>query len=334
MPYSSWWYSSGRRAFWESEMVFSRKNILFTAAFLFFLLFPFLFRKPFAQHMMILIFLYALMGMAWNILGGYTGQVSLGHAVFFGIGAYTSTCLLMWSGISPWMGMILGIVFAVAVSQIIGYPCFRLKGHYFAIATICVGEIIHLVFLNWEKVGGAIGLFLPILPDSFVNFEFHKSKVPYYYIILGFLLVIIGVTVWMEKNRLGFYLRAVKEDQDAARSLGIDATRYKMISMAISASFTAAAGTFYAQYILFIDPGSVMPLLLSIQMCLIAVLGGTGTLLGPIIGAFILIPLSEFSRAYLGGKGQGIDLIIYGGLIMIISAYKPSGLMGLFQKKE
>jgi len=315
-------------------MVFSRKNILFTAAFLFFLLFPFLFRKPFAQHMMILIFLYALMGMAWNILGGYTGQVSLGHAVFFGIGAYTSTCLLMWSGISPWMGMILGIVFAVAVSQIIGYPCFRLKGHYFAIATICVGEIIHLVFLNWEKVGGAIGLFLPILPDSFVNFEFHKSKVPYYYIILGFLLVIIGVTVWMEKNRLGFYLRAVKEDQDAARSLGIDATRYKMISMAISASFTAAAGTFYAQYILFIDPGSVMPLLLSIQMCLIAVLGGTGTLLGPIIGAFILIPLSEFSRAYLGGKGQGIDLIIYGGLIMIISAYKPSGLMGLFQKKE
>lgn len=230
--------------------------------------------------------------------------------------------------------MIPGVILAVAVSLVVGYPCFRLKGHYFAIATICVGEIVHLLFLNWPRVGGAVGLYLPILPDSIINFEFHKSKIPYYYIILFFLLSSVGVTVWISRSRIGFYLRAIKEDQDAARSIGIRATRYKMIAMAISAAFTAIGGTFYAQYILFIDPTSVLLLMISIQMCLICVLGGTGTVLGPLIGAFILIPLSELTRFYMGGKGQGIDLMIYGGLIMVISACQPAGLMGLFGKRE
>jgi branched-chain amino acid transport system permease protein len=312
-----------------------QKNIIAIAlVILFFIAFPWIFEKSFAHHLMILIFLYAFMGTAWNILGGYTGQVSLGHSVYFGIGAYTSTCLLIWYGLSPWLGMIPGIILAVIVSLIVGYPCFRLKGHYFAIATICVGEIIHLLFLNWPLIGGAVGLYLPILPSSFINFEFHKSKLPYYYIILFLLLLAIGTTGWISRNRLGFYLRAIKEDQDAARSIGISATRYKMIAMGLSAAFTAIAGTFYAQYILYIDPTSVLLLQLSIQMCVIAVLGGTGTILGPLIGAAILIPLSEFTRFYMGGQGQGIDLMIYGGLIMVISAYKPAGLMGLFQKKE
>jgi len=315
-------------------MGFLRYKYYFIGALVvFFLVFPVIFQKSFTQHMMILIFMYALLAMAWNILGGYTGQVSLGHSVFFGIGAYTSTVLFMWYGISPWIGMIAGIIAAVAVSLVVGYPCFRLKGHYFAIATICVGEIIHLIFLNWQAVGGAIGLFLPIVDDSFIQFQF-KSKVPYYYIIFFMLLLSVVTTIWIERSRLGFYLRGVKEDQDAARSIGIRATRYKMIAMALSAAFTAMAGTFYAQYILFIDPGSVLFMMLSIQMCLMAVLGGTGTVWGPLIGAFILIPLSEVSRAHLGGAGQGLDLMVYGGLIMIMSAYKPSGLISLFQKKE
>lgn len=315
-------------------MGLQKKNLAIALVVLFFIAFPWIFERTFAHHLMILIFLYALMGTAWNILGGYTGQVSLGHSVYFGIGAYTSTCLLIWYGLSPWLGMIPGIILAVIVSLIVGYPCFRLKGHYFAIATICVGEIIHLLFLNWPLIGGAVGLYLPILPSSIINFEFHKSKIPYYYIILFFLLLAIGTTVWIARSRLGFYLRAIKEDQDAARSIGIPATRYKMMAMGLSAAFTAIAGTFYAQYILYIDPTSVLLMQLSIQMCIIAVLGGTGTILGPVIGAAILVPLSEFTRFYLGGQGQGIDLIIYGGLIMVISAYKPAGLMGLFHKKE
>ena len=307
------------------------KYIIGGAALLFAVLFPVVFNSPVALHLMILIYLYALMGMGWNILGGLTGQVSLGHAVYFGIGAYVSSFLVVTFGLSPWLGMIPGVVASVMISLIIGYPCFRLGGHYFAIATICVGEIIHIIFLNWNKVGGAIGILLPIKDTSFVNFQFNTTKVPYYYIILTFLIIVIFLTAWIRRSRLGFYFRSIREDQDAARSIGVNAAFYKMVAMGISAAITSVAGTFYAQYLLFIDPSSVFVLILSVQMCLIAVLGGTSSLWGPIIGAFILIPLSEYSREFLGGSGQGIDLMVYGVLIMVIAAYQPRGLIGLLQ---
>ncbi len=297
-------------------------------------LFPAVFNSPGALHLMILIYLYALLGMGWNILGGLTGQVSLGHAVYFGIGAYVTSMLLVTFGISPWLGMIPGVAVSVIISLIVGYPCFRLDKHYFVIATLCVGEIIHIIFLNWEAVGGAIGIWLPIMDTSFSNFQFHKTKVPYYYIILSFLLIVIFLTAWIQRSRLGFYFRAIREDQDAARSLGINAAFYKMVAMGISAAITSIAGTFYAQYLLFIDPPSVFALILSVQMCLLAVLGGKSSLWGPIIGAFILIPLSEYSREFLGGSGQGIDLMVYGALIMAIAAFQPRGLIGLLQPRK
>lgn len=296
------------------------------------LAFPLVFKKPFPQRMMILIFMYALLGEAWNILGGYAGQVSLGHAVFFGLGAYTSTTLLMKLGLTPWLGMVAGIFVAVVVSIIVGYPCFRLKGHYFAIATIALGEIVAITFLNWKFVGGAIGLFLPLLDESLLNFEFHSSKAPYYYIILSMLVVTVFVAYKIEKSRLGFYFRAIKNDPDAARSLGIDLTKYKLIAMIISAALTAMAGTFYAQYLLFIDPPTVLPLMLSIQVCLIAVLGGTGTIAGPIIGSLILIPMAEYTRVYLAGKVSGLHLFLYGLLIIVFAVFQPAGLMGLVQR--
>jgi len=296
------------------------------------LAFPLVFKKPFPQRMMILIFMYALLGEAWNILGGYAGQVSLGHAVFFGIGAYTSTVLLMKLDLTPWLGMIAGIFIAVVVSIIIGYPCFRLGGHYFVIATIALGEIVAIVFLNWKFVGGAIGLFLPLLDESLLNFEFHSSKAPYYYIILAMLVVTVFIAYWIEKSKLGFCFRAIKNDPDAARSLGIDLTKYKLMAMIISAALTAMAGTFYAQYVLFIDPHTVMPLMLSVQMCLIPVLGGTGTIAGPIIGSAILIPMAEYTRVQLAGKVSGLHLLIYGFLIMVIAVFQPAGLMGLVQR--
>ena len=296
------------------------------------LAFPLVFKKPFPQRMMILIFMYALLGEAWNILGGYAGQVSLGHAVFFGLGAYTSTVLLIKLGLTPWLGMIAGIFIAVVVSIIIGYPSFRLAGHYFVIATIALGEIVAIAFLNWKFVGGAIGLFLPLLDESLLNFEFHSSKAPYYYIILAMLVVTVFIAYWIEKSKLGFYFRAIKNDPDAARSLGIDLTKYKLIAMIISAALTAMAGTFYAQYVLFIDPHSVLPLMLSVQMCLIPVLGGTGTIAGPIIGSAILIPMAEYTRVQLAGKVSGLHLLIYGFLIMVIAVFQPAGLMGLVRR--
>jgi len=296
------------------------------------LTFPFIFKKPFPQRMMILIFMYALLGEAWNILGGYAGQVSLGHAIFFGLGAYTSSFMLIRWGITPWLGMVAGILSAVVISIIIGYPCFRLAGHYFAIATIAAGEIVAITFLNWKLMGGAIGLFLPLLDESLLNFEFHSSKAPYYYIILAMLVVTVFIAYRIERSRLGFYFRAIKNDPDAARSLGIDLTKYKLIAMIISAALTAVAGTFYAQYLLFIDPHTVLPLMLSIQMCLIPVLGGTGTIAGPIIGSCILIPMAEYTRVYLAGKVSGLHLFLYGLLIIVFAVFQPAGLMGLVQR--
>jgi branched-chain amino acid transport system permease protein len=295
------------------------------------LAFPLVFKKPFPQRMMILIFMYALLAEAWNILGGYAGQVSLGHAVFFGLGAYTSSFMLIQWGSTPWLGMAVGILVAVVVSIIIGYPCFRLGGHYFVIATIAAGEIVAIIFLNWKLMGGAIGLFLPLQDDSLLHFQF-SSKAPYYYIILAMLVVTVFITYKIERSRLGFYFRAIKNDPDAARSLGVDLTKYKLMAMIISAALTAMAGTFYAQYVLFIDPHTVLPLMLSVQMCLIPVLGGTGTITGPIIGSAILIPMAEYTRVQLAGKVSGLHLLIYGFLIMVIAVFQPAGLMGLVQR--
>jgi len=304
---------------------------------IFLLIYPFIFTLPFPQHIMIMIFLYASMGLAWNMIGGYAGQIALGNAVFFGIGAYTSSLMLMKLGVSPWVGMLVGGIISVIISFGIGYPCFKLAGHYFAIATIAIGEIAQHWFLNWDWAGSAVGLKLPILPESFIYFEFHKSKLPYYYIAFGIFLLTISCTYWMDRSKLGCYFRAIKGDQEAARSLGIDVARYKFYALAMSAFFTSICGSFYAQYVLFIDPDSVFPLMLSIIVCLIATLGGVGTVWGPVIGAFFLIPVSEFTRIYFGGGGKGTDLIIYGFLIVLISIYQPFGVIGLsklFKKRE
>ena len=297
------------------------------------LAFPAVFTLPFPRHVMIMIFLYGALAVAWNILAGYCGQISLGHAVFFGIGAYTSTLLVAKGQLTPWLGMAAGAALAVLVSQLIGYPVFRLRGHYFAIATIAVGEIVQTLVINWDWAGGARGLFVPIKrPDSVVNFQFHQSKAVYYYIALGLLLLTLAVTRWLERSRHGYYFRAIREDQDAAASLGVHVAREKHRAIAVSAALTALGGTFYAQYVFFIDPESVLPLSLSILICLIAVLGGVGTLWGPVLGAAVLVPLSEGTRVWLGGSGKALDLLIYGGLIMIIATVQPAGLMGLARR--
>jgi len=295
--------------------------------------FPLVFTKPYPRHVMIMIFLYAMLAQAWNVLAGYCGQISLGHAVFFGAGAYTSTVLVTRFGLTPWAGMLAGALLAVLLSQAIGYPVFRLRGHYFAIATIAVGEIVQTLVISWDWVGGARGLFVPIVrPDSFRSFQFHQSKQTYYYIALGLLLLALAITRRMEGSRTGYYFRAIREDQDAAASLGIPVARYKQRAMALSAGLTALGGTFYAQYILFIDPESVLPLSLSILICLVAVLGGVGTLWGPLIGAAILIPLGEWTRVALGGTGKAIDLLVYGALIMFVSVIQPGGIMALAER--
>jgi branched-chain amino acid transport system permease protein len=299
------------------------------------LVFPAVFTLPFPRHIMIMIFLYGTLATAWNIIAGYCGQISLGQAVFFGVGAYTSSLLFRETGLTPWAGMLAGVVVAVVVSQIVGYPVFRLRGHYFAIATIAVGEIVQALIVNWDAIGGARGVFVPIRrPDSLLNFQFHQSKAFYYYIALGLLGVALGATRLVERSRRGYYFRAVREDQDAAAALGVNVAREKLRALAISAALTAMGGTFYAQYILFIDPESVFPLSLSILICLVAVLGGVGTLWGPVLGAAVLVPLQEGTRVMLGGTGKALDLLIYGALIVAISVFQPGGLMAVFSRSR
>jgi branched-chain amino acid transport system permease protein len=297
------------------------------------LAFPAVFTLPFPRHIMIMIFLYGALATAWNIIAGYCGQIALGQAVFFGIGAYTSSLLFKLLGLTPWAGMIAGAAVAVIVSQVIGYPVFRLRGHYFAIATIAVGEIMQALIINWDAIGGARGVFIPIRrPDSLWNFQFHQSKAYYYYIALGLLLAALGVSRWVRGARLGYYFRAIREDQDAAAALGVNVAREKLRAFALSAALTAMGGTFYAQYLLFIDPENVFPLSLSILICLVAVLGGVGTLWGPVLGAAVLVPLQEGTRVMLGGTGKAVDLLIYGALIIVISVAQPGGLMAFFMR--
>jgi branched-chain amino acid transport system permease protein len=272
----------------------------------------------------------AQMGVAWNIIGGYAGQISLGQAAFYGIGAYTSTLLFAKWGINPWFGMLLGGFAAAAVSWVVGLSCFRLNGHYFSMATIAVAEIVQVIFTNWDFAGSAVGLTIPMDQQGWKAFVF-DSKVPYYYIALGLLLVTLLVNYLIEKSYLGYYFRAIKDEPDAAKSLGVHLSTYKQIAFAISSFFTALGGSFYAQKELYIDPGSVLQTGLSIKMALVPILGGVGTLFGPVVGAGALTFIEEGTRAWFGGSGRGIDLIIYASLIVAISVYYPAGALGWFK---
>ncbi len=223
--------------------------------------------------------------------------------------------------------MIIAMVIVGTFSVLIGIPCFRLKGHYFAIATIAVGEIVKIIFINWKEAGGAVGLYLPILDVSLKNFQF-ISKEPYYYIILVMLIIATLITVWLKNSRNGYYFRAIKDDPEASKALGIDLVRTKLLAMGLSGVICAMVGSFYVNYVLFIDPESSFLFMNSVKIALIAVMGGMGTVFGPIVGSVIIILLSESSRIYFGGLGAGIDLIIYGLLIMVIAIYQPGGIVG------
>lgn len=308
--------------------------VIAALALVFAVVFPFVFTRPTWQNTAILMLMTAELGVAWNLLGGYAGQVSLGHAAFFGAGAYVSSLLSIHLGISPWLGMLAGGAAAALLSVFIGFPCFRLKGHYFAMATIAVGEIVQAVVNGSDSVGGAVGLYLPLEETGFAGFVFNKSKLPYHYIALGLLLVALLVSWLVHRSHVGYYLRAIKDEPDAARSVGVSLRRYKLYAIAISSFLTAMGGTLYAQKELFIDPGSTLSTSLSIKIALAAILGGVGTLAGPVVGAVLLTGIEEASRIVFGGTGQGTDLVVYGLLIVIIAVYQPSGIVGLLGRSS
>lgn len=306
---------------------------LAAVAFLFFPLFP---HSSFAMSTMIQFFIFSLYGMGWNTIGGYGGQVDLGDAQFVGIGAYTTVVLLLLWDVPFWFSMPIGMGIAILWSFAIGYPLFRLKGHYFAIATIAASLVLQNIFEVWNFVGASMGL--EISPVKYVSPDWlrliFKEDIYYYYVILAFFLLGVLYINWFRKSRLGFQLRCIKDNEDVARSLGINVRWAKIKTYAIAAAFISMVGSFHACYLKSIDPENTMSLNLSILIALMAMLGGAGSLWGPILGAAVLIPLKSYLEVWLGARAGlvGMDLVIYAIIIMLISAVEPGGLWGIVEK--
>jgi len=282
----------------------------------------------------VLFFMY--LTTAWNFVGGFAGVLPLGHAAFIAIGAYVSTILFMQYHISPWIGMFAGGIFSAIIGVIIGLPTFKLRGAYFALATMAFAGGIKVLIENIDtigpiSIGGPRGILINYTGDSLVNFQW-VSKVPYYYIILTMVIILVLITVFMMKSKIGYYLTAGGEDPEAAASLGINVAKYKLIAMALSAFFTAIAGSFYAQWIFYISPQSVGNMNLSFEIAFIAIIGGRGTIIGPILGALLLKPLEEFTRTYIGSALPGAHLFILGLVLVLVMIYQPRGIQEIVLK--
>jgi branched-chain amino acid transport system permease protein len=294
---------------------------------------PLFIRSPAFLQFMILILWYAYLTTSWNLVGGFAGVLPLGHATFAGIGAYTSSVLFIHYGLTPWVGMFAGALLAAMVGVIIGAPTFRLRGAYFALATIAICESLRVILENMQKfpflgfdINGARGILLPLRGHSPINFQFLDKRY-FYYIILVMLAIIFYITYRIARSKLGYYLVAGGEEKEAAESLGINVAKCKLIAMAISTFFTALGGTFYMQLVHYIYPRGIVSLDLSFEIAFIAIIGGRGTLLGPIVGAVLLVPAAELTRTYLGGSYEGVHLMLYGAVLMAVMVFKPRGLM-------
>ncbi len=284
--------------------------------------------SPVYQRLGALVLLAAIGASAWNLLGGYAGPISVGHAVFFGAGAYAAIAGYTHFGLPPIVGAPVGALVAMSIAAVIGVPTLRLSGHYFSMATIAVAELTRVLVTNWEFVGAAQGISGPAVPRTVLDLSF-ISAMPYYYLFLAVLSAVLFMTWRIENSRAGFYLRAIKDSERAARSLGVAAGRYKLYAFMLSAGVTAVAGSLYATMFGFVDPESGVGILISVKMLIMAALGGAGMLFGPLVGALILVPLEETSNSLLGGRGAGLTFVVYGAVIVIIARFLPGGLLPL-----
>ena len=282
--------------------------------------------SSYAVTIFILIFFYGFLGQAWNIVGGYAGQLSAGHAAFVGVGGYTAAMLSIEAGLTPWVGMFVGAALAALLGAIIGYLGFRfgLRGFYFVLLTVAFAEICRIAVSNIDAIGGALGLYITFTGDP-RQFQFRDGRV-YYYIALALMLAATATAWAIERQRFGIYLAAIREDEAAAEALGVNALKYKMLAMVVSTFLTGLGGTFYAFYLFSLQPNTLFGIPLSVEIIIRPIVGGAGTLLGPILGSFILTPLAELSRLYLGQGGlHGAHLIAYGVLLIGVVLFLPEG---------
>jgi branched-chain amino acid transport system permease protein len=291
---------------------------------------PAIFRNPAFLQLMVLVLLYAYLTTSWNLVGGFAGVLPLGHTLFAGIGAYTSTLLFIELGLTPWIGMFVGAILAMFAGMLIGLPTLKLRGAYFALSSIAFLEGLRVVTENTKvafgvKINGPQGLLLPLKGNSLYYFQF-DNKIWYYYLILLMTAIVLYITYKVSVSRLGYYLMAGGEDKEAAEALGVNVFRCKMIAMMMSTFLTALGGTFYAQLVRYIYPKGIMNLEFAFEIAFIAIVGGRGTIAGPVLGSFLLVPIAELTRLYLGGSYLGIHLVIYGIVLMIVMIFQPRGI--------
>jgi branched-chain amino acid transport system permease protein len=288
--------------------------------------------SPFLIHVAVTICVFAALSSAWNIMGGFAGQLSLGHAVFYGIGGYGTAMLIQHFGLSPWIGMWPAALLAALVGAAIGYPCFRLRGPFFSLATIAFLQVTRLLAIHFGDVtGGAAGLIVPLNPGWAWMIFYEKAN--YLYIAFGLLLLSLGVSWWIRRSRLGYALTAVREREDAALAAGINNSGVKLRAVMISAGLTALTGAFHAMYLTFLEPETMFSLTLSIEIAMYALIGGIGTVAGPLLGALLVVPLAEAARGWLGGQASGLHGLVYGAALVIITLTMPSGLAGTIGRR-
>ncbi|MFG1203267.1 branched-chain amino acid ABC transporter ATP-binding protein/permease [Xanthobacter aminoxidans] len=285
--------------------------------------------STFVIHVFVTICVFGALATAWNILGGYAGQLSLGHTVFYGIGGYTAALLLDSFGLSPWIGMIGGAALAALVSVGIGYPCFRLRGPFFSLATIAFLEVVRLLAIHFNGLtGGSAGLVVPLQIGW--PWMIFREKINYLYIAFGLLLLSLAVSYAIRNSRLGYALTAVRERDSAAQAAGININGVKLWAIAASAALTATVGTFHAMYMTFLEPATLFSLATAIEIAMFALIGGLGTVAGPLLGTVLVVPLAELARGWLGASANGLHGFVYGTVLVVITLTLPGGLVGTF----
>jgi branched-chain amino acid transport system permease protein len=283
-------------------------------------------------NFMVIALLIALVGQGWNVLGGYGGQYSFGHAAFFGTAAYTTGILQLRYGVNAWAGLALGIAAGTLVGAVTGALSFRsgLKGSYFALVTLAFAEVLRIVASVAPITGAGVGTLIK-LDLRWEAFQF-QSRAPFYWIILAFVAISLVIVRRLEQSRFGAYLVAVRENEDAARAAGIDTFRVKLAAMTLSAAITAAGGCFYAQYFLFLDAGIAYGPWISVDALLAPIIGGIGTVFGPLLGALVVKALGEVTKHVIG-DAPGLDLVIYGCVLILVVAFAPRGIAGILRRR-
>lgn len=296
------------------------------------ILFPFVFPSNFMVNFGVMALFYAFIGQSWNISGGFAGQLSFGHVAFFGVGAYASTIVQLRLGWSPWLGLPTAALAGALVGGVIGVLSFRagLKGSYFALITLAFAEVLRIVTNSVSFTGGGLGMLIP-MKASAANFQF-ADRSGFYFLILLLAALSVALAEWLRRSRFGAQLAAIRENEDSAKALGINVFREKVKVMLLSGAIGGMGGCFFAQYFLYIDPLVVFGVDKSVEMLLVSMIGGAGTVYGPLVGALLLAFISDITRVLT--QIQGLSLVLYGSLLVVIIAYLPNGLIDLFKRRR